>query len=273
MPEGHVMHALALDLNAAFGGRPVAVTSPQGRFADAAVLVDGQSFGVADAVGKNLFLPIGDQWVVHVHLGLIGKLAVGVAGQRLFAPTALEANVRLRLCNPSAVAELRGPQVCRLSTPDEVAQLTRASGPDPLRPDADAERGWERVHRSRRSIAALLMDQRVAAGVGNIFRAEVLFRHRVNPDRPGNQLTHGDWTRLWHDLVVLMGRAVEARRIDSVFPEHEPTAQGRPPRVDRHGGEVYVYRRAGQPCLVCGTPVAKRALEGRNLYWCPRCQA
>ena len=54
--------------------------------------------------------------------------------------------------------------------------------------------------------------------------------------------------------------------------EHLPEAMGREPRVDRHGGEVYVYRRAGQPCLVCATPVRTQVLEGRNLYWCPRCQ-
>jgi len=47
---------------------------------------------------------------------------------------------------------------------------------------------------------------------------------------------------------------------------------GRPPRVDRHGGEVYVYRRAGQPCLICGTPVRHGGLAGRNSYWCPICQ-
>jgi endonuclease-8 len=48
---------------------------------------------------------------------------------------------------------------------------------------------------------------------------------------------------------------------------------GRPPRVDDHGGEVYVYRRAGRPCLVCGTEVRTRPLAGRNLFWCPACQA
>lgn len=61
-------------------------------------------------------------------------------------------------------------------------------------------------------------------------------------------------------------------RIDTVRPEHEPEAMGRPPRVDRHGGEVYVYRRPDQPCLVCGTSVSRGALAGRNSYWCATCQ-
>lgn len=61
-------------------------------------------------------------------------------------------------------------------------------------------------------------------------------------------------------------------RIDTVDDVHSPEAQGRAPRVDRHGGEVYAYRRLGQPCLVCGTPIAGAELAGRNLYWCPTCQ-
>jgi len=146
------------------------------------------------------------------------------------------------------------------------------SGPDPLRTDADPSRGLARIQRSGKSIAALLMDQRVAAGVGNIFRAEVLFRHGIDPMTPGRDIDEVTWRVLWDDLVGLMAVALERGRIDTVAPEHGPEAQDRPPRVDAHGGEVYVYRRAGQPCLVCGTQVSTMMLEGRNLYWCSRCQ-
>ena len=73
-------------------------------------------------------------------------------------------------------------------------------------------------------------------------------------------------------LVMLMRAGVESGRIDTVQPEHTPEAMGRPPRVDRHGGEVYVYRREDQPCLVCNTPVRMVAQGGRHLFWCPRCQ-
>ena len=116
------------------------------------------------------------------------------------------------------------------------------------------------------------MDQRVAAGVGNIYRAEVLFRHRIDPACPGNRLRRASFDAVWADLVVLMRAGVEAGRIDTVRPEHSPEATGRPARVDRHGGEVYVYRRASQPCLVCASPVRVAEVEGRNLYWCGRCQ-
>ena len=108
--------------------------------------------------------------------------------------------------------------------------------------------------------------------MGNIYRAEVLYRQRIHPDTPGNELSARAWARIWDDLVELMPCGVSSGRIDTVRPEHTPEAMGRPARVDPHGGEVYVYRRAGDPCLVCGRGVAVREFEGRNLYWCPRCQ-
>ncbi|EGD43357.1 DNA-formamidopyrimidine glycosylase [Nocardioidaceae bacterium Broad-1] len=145
-------------------------------------------------------------------------------------------------------------------------------GPDPLRDDADPGRAWLRISRSRTTIGALLMDQSVLAGVGNVYRAEVLFRHRIDPMRPGNTLRRQQWDAIWDDLVELMKDGVEKNRIDTVRDEHTPEAMGRPPRKDDHGGEVYVYRRNGQPCLVCGTSVRTTELQQRNLFWCPKCQ-
>ena len=120
---------------------------------------------------------------------------------------------------------------------------------------------------------ALLLDQKVLAGVGNVYRAEILFRHGVPPLLPGRELDGALWTDMWTDLVALMRTGVRSGRIDTVRDEHLPHVTGRAPRRDRHGGEVYVYRRHGQPCLVCGTEVAIADLAGRNLYWCPTCQA
>ncbi len=267
MPEGHVIHRLAEGLTRAFAGRPVRVTSPQGRFAEAAALLDGRPFLAAEAYGKNLFLEIGDASLVHIHLGLIGKLRLGGP-----LPVASPDTLRLRIETHQAVAELRGPQTCTLITPGERDAVVERLGPDPLRTDAEPERGFARVTRSERPIASLLLDQRVAAGVGNIFRCEVLFRQRLHPMTPGRAITRQRWRRIWADLLELMPQAVEAGRIDTVRYEHTPDATGRPPRVDAHGGEVYVYRRPGLPCLVCGQRVSAQAFEGRNLYWCNRCQ-
>ncbi len=271
MPEGHTLHRLALDLTAAFAGRRLTSTSPQGRFL--ASRLDGRRFERAEAWGKHLFVTVADQpRLVHVHLGLYG-------GFRLMPGTghAVVGQVRWRLTASArsgrpVTADLRGPNVCELLGPGEVDTLLARLGPDPLRPDADPEAAWTRISRSRTPIAVLLLDQTVVSGVGNVYRAEVLFRHGIDPLLPGHELTREQWTAIWSDLVHLMQVGVERNRIDTVRPEHEPEAMGRPARADDHGGEVYVYRRAGAPCHVCGTPVATQVVAARNLFWCPACQ-
>lgn len=278
MPEGHVIHRLASEINDAFAARQLRVSSPQGRFGEAAALLDGSVLAGAQAFGKHLFLDfspgepevdghLGEGPLVQIHLGLIGKLRWVEPG-----PTQASASLRLRLEADHQVLELRGPQTCALISGAEAAAVVAELGPDPLRPDADPEVGWQRVHRSSRSVASLLLDQRIAAGVGNIYRAEVLFRQRIHPATPGNRISSRAWRRVWADLVELMPLGVRDGRIDTVRPDHTPEAMGREPRVDAHGGEVYVYRRAGQPCLACHNEVRVREFEGRNLYWCGKCQ-
>ena len=281
MPEGHTLHRLARDLHAAFGGRRVAVSSPQGRFADSAALVDGTVVRRAEAAGKHLFVELGGphdgqsdgDLVLHVHLGLIGSFDVHADVGELPLPVG---QVRVRLATRdragTSYADLRGAIVCELVTPERRAEVVARLGPDPLRADARPARAWARISRSQRPIGDLLLDQQVVAGVGNVYRAELLFRHRLHPLRPGRTLRVGQWRAMWEDLVTLMGEGVETGTIDTVRPEHTPEAMGRPARDDDHGGEVYVYRRAGQACHVCGSRVRTEVLAGRNLFWCPRCQ-
>ena len=274
MPEGHTLHRLAGELNAVFAGRPVRVGSPQGRFADAAALVDGTVLEGAEAWGKHLFIGFTGERFVHVHLGLYGKFDVHAGVEEVPLPVG---QVRLRIATGPgmlglAYADLRGATTCELVTGEQRDAVVARSGPDPIRADADPARAWERIRRSRAPIGGLLMDQTVLAGVGNVYRAEVLFRHRLHPLRPGATLRSGQFAALWDDLVGLMAEGVRTGRIDTVRPEHMPEAMGRPPRVDDHGGEVYVYRRNGQPCHVCGTTIRTEVLLGRNLFWCPQCQ-
>ncbi|MEU2516983.1 Fpg/Nei family DNA glycosylase [Streptomyces syringium] len=267
MPEGHTIHRLAADHRDLFAGRPARVSSPQGKFADSAALLDGRVLETAEAHGKHLFLGFAASGWVHIHLGLFGKLGFGT-GQ---APPPTE-TVRLRLANPGAYADLRGPTTCALITDGEKQAIHDRLGPDPLRSGDDPDKAWRRISRSRTTIAALLMDQKVIAGVGNVYRAEVLFRHGVDPYRPGRDLTRSEWEAIWADLVALMREGVRNNRIDTVRPEHTPEAMGRPPRVDDHGGEVYVYRRAHLPCHICDGEIRTAELAARNLFWCPTCQ-
>jgi endonuclease VIII len=272
MPEGHTLRRLADDLTETFGGRRVRVSSPQGRFAEEAALLDGSLLELADSAGKHLFLELEGDHVVHVHLGLIGKLTI-LPG----FPVEPVGQVRLRITaggdgREPSYADLRGATQCALITPAQRALVVAKLGPDPLRGDADPGRAWRRVSASHRPIGELLMDQAVVAGVGNVYRAEVLFRHRIHPLRPGRTLRRKQFEAIWSDLVELMAEGVQVNRIDTVRPEHTPEAMGRPPRKDDHGGEVYVYRRHEQPCHVCGSRVRTEVLAGRNSFWCPRCQ-
>ncbi len=272
MPEGHTLRRLADDLSAAFAGRTVRVSSPQGRFGAEAALLDGTEVVDADSAGKHLFVDFAGGHVVHVHLGLIGTFNIADGP----APVPV-GQVRLRLSaggdgRAPAYADLRGATQCALVTPEKRASVIAKLGPDPLRADAEPERAWARIAKSHRPIGDLLMDQEVIAGVGNVYRAEVLFRHRIHPLRPGRTLRRSQFRAMWDDLVVLMHEGVRVGRIDTVRDEHTPEAMGRDPRRDDHGGEVYVYRRHDQGCHVCGTTIRTEVLAGRNLFWCPRCQ-
>ena len=252
MPEGHTLHRLARDLTAAFAGSPVRVSSPQGRFADSAALLDGEVLLGAEAWGKQLFVEFPGERFVHVHLGLIGKFDVHAGVDEVpppggpgAAPAGRHAGRVRRPARRHGLRALDGGAARRRRRAVRVPTRC-APTPTPTWPGSGS------VAAAHRSVA-LLMDQGVLAGVGNVYRAELLFRHRLHPLRPGRTLRVGQWRAMWDDLVVLMTEGVRTGRIDTVRPEHTPEAMGRPPRRDDHGGEVYVYRRTGQPCLVCGT--------------------
>lgn len=270
MPEGHVTHRIAGVITRDFGGQTVRSTSPQGRFNEGAALFDGRTLDRAEAFGKQMFVHArGIDEAVNIHLGLIGKFAFTPS---IEVPEIGQIRWRLQAETPPMTMDLRGATVVALRTPEQVQEIVAKLGPDPLRDDADPEVAWERIHRSGSPIGVLMMDQKVFAGVGNIYRAEALFRHRIDPFMPGKFLRRAEFESVWDDLVMLMALGVRDGRIDTVVEDHSPQAMGRAARVDRHGGEVYVYRREGQPCLVCGTPVSRTEMAARNLFWCRRCQ-
>lgn len=263
MPEGHTIHRLARRHARLLVGQRVAADSPQGRFDDGARLLDGRVLDATDAWGKHLFHRYDDLWL-HVHLGLYGKFRDGV----LPAPEPRGA-LRLRLVGAGHWLELRGPTACEVMTDAERASVLARLGPDPLRRRPDVEAFVARVLRSRAPIATLLMDQSVVAGVGNVYRAEVLFRQRLDPYRPGREHDAGTLQLLWDDLVALLRAGVRAGRIVTTLPEDRERPAGRPRRVDSH----YVYGRAELPCRICGTPVLDAQIAARRLFWCPVCQS
>ncbi len=268
MPEGHALHRLARRQQRQFAGQQLAVSSPQGRFGPEAALIDGLVFGGAQAWGKHLVYSFGGEHdaerLVHIHLGIYG--AFTEEALPMPEPTG---QIRLRLVGDELGVDLRGPNACELYTPEDLDALIARLGPDPLRADADPERAWAAISRSRRTIGSLLMDQKVIAGVGNIYRAEVLFRLGIDPARPGTSIGRSEFDAIWADLMALMPIGVETGLIHVIEPEDDHGAPAYAPNRPR----TYVYRRTGEPCRRCGTPVAWRELEGRNLFWCPSCQS
>lgn len=312
MPEGHTVHRLARTFEALLAGREVRVTSPQGRFDAGARLIDGRRLTEAQAWGKHLFLAFGDDplWL-HVHLGLYGAWtfagdtsadvahAIGAPRRRIgeretSVPGAAaigagpwqapepRGQVRVRLLAEHIVADLTGPTRCDVITTEERDAALRRLGPDPIRADADPASFVASVRRSRTPVGVQLMDQAVIAGVGNIYRAEVLFRAGLDPWAPGTQVPAEALAGVWADLVTLMRDGADVGAIVTTEPQDRGEGAGSGPPVrqntDGEPGAVpreasfYVYQRAGLPCRRCGAAVVLEDMAARKLYRCPVCQ-
>lgn len=330
MPEGHSVHRIARQFDRNIVGRTVSASSPQGRFAEGASVIDGREALEVRAVAKQMFLRFdGDVWL-RVHLGMYGAWdfsgevvvdatiasangRMGQTNQRgtvvddepildaagensltsIGAPrrtrvrmseqtTGLEeqnewpppvvGQVRLRLLTDTTCADLRGPTACVLQTPDEVQATIAKLGPDPLVDDLaeGEERFTATVRKKPTPIGLLLMDQAVVSGIGNVYRAELLFRARQNPHTPGRDVPEEVVRGIWRDWATLLPIGVETGQMmtmDGLDPAAYRRAMAR--RADRH----WVYHREGLPCRVCGTAIVMEEAAGRKLYWCPKCQA
>jgi endonuclease-8 len=168
-----------------------------------------------------------------------------------------------------AWVELRGPTDCSVWSEEQWETLVRRLGVDPLNGDAP-EKAFAKIAKSKKSIGLLLMEQDVFAGVGNIYRAELLFRARQSPFTAGKDVPPAVLQKIWKDMGPLMRAGMVDRRIVTTLAKDRPHKTGKA----RVGEEHYVYRLNGQPCRVCGTKVMKQeGFGGRNLFWCPVCQA
>ena len=263
MPEGNELHRHANLQGRLFAGRVLTVDAPNGRFADGAARLNRRKLRAVDAFGKHLFYDFGPDRQLHVHLGLYGKYKSGAMPY-----PEMKGALRLRISTKSDWLELRGPTACDVLSGADREKLLARIGPDPLRDDAKPALAVARIRKSKAPIGALLMDQSVVSGIGNIYRAELLFRAKVHPLTPGNAVSTRALNKLWADAKVLMAAGMVDRRIVTTRPEDRPHPKGKPRRFETH----YVYRRKGLPCFVCGTEVQMKEFVGRKLYWCPGCQ-
>lgn len=179
--------------------------------------------------------------------------------------------VRVRLLTDTVSADLRGPTACEVLDPAQVDAIIAKLGPDPLLDNSqDAEdRFTAMVLKKPTPIGLLLMDQNVVAGIGNVYRAELLFRSRIDPHAPGKSLATDVVRHLWKDWGYLLEIGVatgQMMTMDDLDDDAYRLAMAN--RADRH----WVYKREGLPCRVCGTHIALEEMGARKLYWCPYCQ-
>jgi len=258
MPEGHTIHRLARDHLRDLRGESLTVTSPQGRAVQAATVLDGARIEAIDGYGKHLLYRWSTGDTLHVHLGLYGRFI----RQRTPAepPRGLK---RLRLAGDRWTTDLSGPTACELFDPDAEERLLARLGPDPLRADADPDRFLFNLSRRRIPIGAALLDQSVIAGIGNVYRAEILHVLAIDPARPARELSEAQARAVWDTAARMLADGVRQGRI---------VTQAKPPGAKRlaRGEALHVYRR--HACATCGGPVTVGEMASRRLFSCVVCQ-
>jgi len=342
VPEGHSVHRVALQFQRDFVGHAISASSPQGRFAEGASVLDGLTLREAKAVGKQMFLGFDTVSVVgtamrgldsglwlRVHLGIYGawdfagtvsplfsaaeggadeggshsvgaprgsgarsgvqyategqrrnvrvsedERDLGVALDETFPHEPVGA-VRVRLLTAATVADLRGPTACDVLDDAAVQLVLNRLGPDPVTDAGPAaapgarkkaeQRFVDAVTKRKVPIGQLLMDQSIVAGIGNVYRAEMLFRARLSPYTPANQLPIDTVRALWRDWCELLPIGIREGRMLTRLGKDAPK---RDTRAERY----WVYKREGLPCRRCGTNIRLDVMGARKLYWCPGCQ-
>jgi endonuclease-8 len=266
MPEGHTIHRLARDQTLTLAKQKLHVTSPQGRFAAGAKTLDGRKLLCIDAAGKHLFYYFAGRAkakpvVLHVHLGLFGKFRTHAN-----PPPAPRGAVRVRFEGRKHTVDLNGPNQCEVISPAEAKDIVEALGPDPLREDAAPDRAWQRIHVSRQPIGLLLMDQRVIAGIGNIYRSEILHLLGLHPRMPGNTLTRTQFNAMWKLAVRLLKLGVKHNRIITIDEKQLPKNFGTISRKK-------LFRIFKKPhCPACGGEIERFVMASRKVFACPTCQ-
>ncbi len=239
-------------------------SSPQGRFAEGASQIDGRVLEEVEAHGKHLLYHWEGRPTLHIHLGLVGKFRT----HRDPVPAPSEAT-RLALANEDGAAYLTGPMRCALVDRTGVEGIVGKLGPDPLRPGTRVTGFLDRARDDDRPIGTVLLDQGVIAGIGNVYRAEVLFLEGIHPETPAAELTERELRDVWSTARGELRNGLGDGRIITVRPRDVGAARRRdlPKPLQR-----YVYKREHRPCLRCRTPIAATEVSGRSIWWCPSCQ-
>ncbi|MBU99585.1 MAG: DNA glycosylase [Rhodospirillaceae bacterium] len=257
LPEGHTIHRAARDHRRILAGSTLEVVSPQGRFSEGANIISGQFCLTVEAFGKHLLYKFENNLTLHIHLGLFGRISKNK--QPLREPRGA---VRVRLISQTHFVDINGPTICRVLNDNETKALINRIGPDVLRPDANPDLAFERITKSKAPIGRLIMDQSVIAGIGNIYRSEILWRQSVHPEIPGKEIDRGTFDRIWDDAKTLLKIGVKKNAIVTVDAVQ--------PSKTRYGERVNIF--AKEKCPRCEGSIRRLEINGRNAFVCEICQ-
>ena len=275
MPEGDTIYRAARTLHRALAGRVVTrfeSVFPALTRVDVDTPLRGRTIERVEARGKHLLMWFSGELVLRTHMRMTGSWHIYRPHERWLRR---RDEMRIVVETDEIHAVAFGVPVAEITSADELerVQPIRDLGPDPLSADFQADEAVRRIRsRSEIEIADVLLDQSAIAGIGNVYKSEVLFAGRVNPFVRVGELA----TSNVEHLVAIAVKFMRANVADGT-PAMIETYRGLRRTTGRHdpGARLWVYGRAGKPCRRCGTPVA-RARQGpnaRSTYWCPRCQS
>ena len=257
MPEGHTIHRAAIDHHRIFARQKLIVSSPQGRFSEGASILNEQICSAVEAFGKHLLYKFNNEYTLHIHLGLFGR----IRKQKL--PLAEpKGSVRIRLIGRTHLVDINGPTICEVLDQKGVIALIGRIGPDVLRPDANPDFAFEKISRSKAPIGRLIMDQSVMAGIGNIYRSEILWRQAIHPETPGKAICRRAFDRIWGDARALLAIGVERNAIVTVFDEQSAKR--------RYGEKYNIFGKTN--CPNCKGEIRRFEISGRRTFVCETCQ-
>jgi endonuclease-8 len=273
MPEGDTIYRAAVAMHRALAGRVVtrfeSVYPAVTRVADDRPIV-GRTIESVSARGKHLLIAFSGDLVLRTHMRMNGSWHLYRAGIKWQRP-ARDMRVLVGAGDVEAVGF--NVPVAELLTARELARHTQLSalGPDLLDPAFDPAEAARRMRaRGSDAVGDALLNQRVLAGIGNVFKSEILFLAGVEPFTPVAALSDADIERL-----VAISHEQLAANVLTRSQTLTPSIGRRTTRSLDPNRKLWVYGRGGKPCRRCGAPILARktGLDARLTYWCPRCQA